>query len=82
MDGFDYKDLDELNREILKLANETMQKEAKTFMRQEGSKVTKQVKGGLRTGYKVRTGNLVKMVKSILVSCRKCISDQSTHGTS
>ena len=63
MDGFDYKDLDELNREILKLANETMQKEAKTFMRQEGSKVTKQVKGGLRTGYKVRTGNLVKMVK-------------------
>ena len=63
MDGFDYKDMDELNREILKLANETMQKEAKTFMRQEGSKVTKQVKGGLRTGYKVRTGNLVKMVK-------------------
>ena len=63
MDGFYYKDLDDLDRKILKLANETMPKEAKTFMRQEGSKVTKQVKGGLRTGYKVRTGNLVKMVK-------------------
>ena len=63
MNGFDYTELDELNRDILKLANETMPQESKSFMRKEGSKVTKQVKGGLRTGYKVRTGNLVKMVK-------------------
>lgn len=63
MNGFDYTELDELNRDILKLANETMPKEAKAFMRKEGSKVAKQTKSGLRTGYKVRTGNLVKMVK-------------------
>lgn len=63
MNGFDYTELDELNRELLQIANETMPQESKSFMRKEGSKVTKQVKGGLRTGYKVRTGNLVKMVK-------------------
>lgn len=63
MNGFDYTELDELNRDILKLANETMPQESKSFMRKEGSKVAKQTKSGLRTGYKVRTGNLVKMVK-------------------
>lgn len=62
-DGFNYKELDELNRDIVKLANETMPKESKKFMTKEGRKITKEVKGGLRTGYKVRTGNLFKKVK-------------------
>lgn len=63
MDGFNYKELDELNRELLQIANETMPKEAKAFMRKEGSKVAKQTKSGLRTAYKVRTGKLVRGVK-------------------
>lgn len=63
MNGFDYTELDELNRDILKLANETMPKESKKFLRKEGTKMTRTMKRKLKTGYKKKTGNLVKMVR-------------------
>ena len=63
MDGFDFSELEELEEDLLRVANETMPKESKKFLRKEALKVRKQARGGLRTAYKKKTGNLVKMVK-------------------
>ena len=63
MNGFDCSELEKLNSQLIKLANEDMTKESKKFMQQEGSKLVRKVKRRLKVAYGKKTGNLVKMVK-------------------
>lgn len=63
MDGFHFSELDNLEEDILRLANETMPRQSKAFLRKEAGKIKKQARGGLKSAYKTKTGNLVKKVK-------------------
>ena len=62
MDGFDLKELEELEKEFLKMA-EAYPNKAKSFLRKEGSKLRKVVKANAKGKFKKKTGNYMRGFK-------------------
>lgn len=62
-DGFDFKELDNFQRGILEVANDTMPKESKKFIRKEGTKLRKNTVKKAREKLKKKTGKYFKSVK-------------------
>lgn len=61
--GFDLSDLEKLNEDFLKLANDTFPKETKKFIRRQGAKLERQLRKAYKTKVKKKTGNLQKGVE-------------------
>lgn len=61
--GFDLGDLNELNEKLLNLATEEFPKEAKKFIRRQGSKCETRLRNAYKTRVKKKTGNLIAGVK-------------------
>lgn len=57
--GMYCEDADKLQKDILRLSQDTAPKECKAFMRIEGNKLRNKIKAALKAGYKKKTGNLV-----------------------
>jgi hypothetical protein len=64
-DGFDTRELDKFTQKMVNLANDTMPKESKKFMKKEGNKLNKLNKATFKSkGIGYHTGNLLKGFKS------------------
>lgn len=57
--GMYCEDADKLQKDILRLSQDTAPKECKAFMRKEGNKLRNKIKAALKAGYKKKTSNLV-----------------------
>lgn len=62
-DGFDIKELTQFDKNMVKLAHETMPKESKNFLREEGGKLRKLTVAKAKAKVKKRSGNLLKGIK-------------------
>lgn len=60
--GFDLGDLNELNEKLLDLAQDQFPKEAKKFIRRQGSKCETRLRNAYKTKVGKKTGNLMKGV--------------------
>lgn len=60
--GFDLGELEKLNSKLLNLAEEEFPKEAKKFVRRQGSKCETMLKNAYKAGTKKHTGNLLSGV--------------------
>lgn len=60
----DTREWERLNRNILELAQETMPKETKKFMRREGGRLATATRKLARATFKKKTGNYFKSIKS------------------
>ena len=58
MTGFNVKGIDELEKSIIKLAQNVAPKESQKFMQEQGNLFKKDVKTALGTKFKRKTGNL------------------------
>lgn len=61
--GFDLRELEELNAQLLKLADEQFPKETKKFIRRQGARLERQLRNAYKTKVKKKTGNLQKGVE-------------------
>lgn len=57
--GFDLGELEELNSKFLNLAEDEFPKEAKKFIRRQGSKCETMLRNAYKTKVKKKTGNLI-----------------------
>lgn len=62
-DGFDMKELTAFEKNLLKLANDTMPKESKKFLRDQGTKLRKKTLAKAKSKVKKQTGNLYAGIK-------------------
>lgn len=62
-DGFDFKELDSFQKQMLEVANDTMPKESKKFIRKEGTKLRKNTAKKARQKVKKKTGKYFKSIK-------------------
>ena len=62
-DGFDIRELSKFEKNILKLANDTMPKESKKFLREQGTKLRKETVSRAKQKVKKDTGNYHKSIK-------------------
>lgn len=62
-DEFDIHELTGFEQELIKLANDTMPKESKKFLRTEGSKLRKNTLAKAKEKVKKDTGNYFKSIK-------------------
>lgn len=60
--GFDLGDLNDLNERLLNLAEQEFPKEAKKFIRRQGSKCETRLRNAYKSRVKTKTGNLVEGV--------------------
>lgn len=60
----DTHELDQLDRDLLKLARETMPRECKRFMRREGGRAATRTRQGARATVKKKTGNYFRSIKA------------------
>lgn len=58
--GFDASDLNDLENQLLRLANEQYPKEAKRFLRTQGNKAKTRLRKNTKAATKKKTGNLLK----------------------
>lgn len=63
MDGFDFRELDDFAKELLELAQNTMPKETKVFLRNQGGELLKEAKKSGKQNVKTKTGNYQKAFK-------------------
>lgn len=62
-DGFDFKELDDFSLQMIEVANDTMPKESKKFLRKEGTKLRKITAKKARKKVKKDTGRYFKSIK-------------------
>ena len=62
-DGFDIREFTEFERNLLRIANETMPKESKKFLRNEGNKLKKKTLSKAKQKVKKNTGYYFKSIK-------------------
>lgn len=62
-DGFDITELSKFEKNIIKLASETMPKESKKFLREQGTKLRKNTVSKAKLKVKKNTGNYHKSIK-------------------
>lgn len=62
-DGFDIHELTDFEQDLIKLANDTMPKESKKFLRAEGGKLRKNTLAKAKDKVKKDTGNYFKSIK-------------------
>lgn len=62
-DGFDISELTNFENDLIKLANDTMPKESKKFLRDEGTKLKKVTLSNAKAKVKKKTGNYFKGIK-------------------
>lgn len=62
-DIFDISELSDFENDLIKLANDTMPKESKKFLRDEGSKLRKTTLSNAKSKVKKKTGNYFKGIK-------------------
>ena len=62
-DGFDLSGLAALNAQFLELAEKQFPNEAKKFVRRQGAKLERRLKGAYKTKVKKKTGNLLAGVR-------------------
>lgn len=60
---FDLRELTQFENKLLDLADKTMPREIKKFIRQEGTKLNKKTKNKARSLVKKKTGNYYKSIK-------------------
>lgn len=63
-DGFDIKELTNFEKKLVKLANDTMPKESKKFIREQGKKLRKSTLAKAKQRTKKHSGNLYKGIKT------------------
>jgi len=62
-DGFDISEFSAFEKSLMKLANDTMPKESKKFLRDEGAKLKKKTSAKAKQKVKKDTGNYHKSIK-------------------
>jgi HK97 gp10 family phage protein len=62
-DGFDTRELEQLTKDLLALANDVSEKESKKFLMNEGSKLRKVTLKDAKSKIKKKTGNLFNSIK-------------------
>lgn len=62
-DGFDITELTNFEKDLIKLANDTMPKESKSFLRKEGSKLKKVTLAKAKSKVKKKTGAYFRSIK-------------------
>lgn len=86
-DGFDYGELSDFTSKMLTLANETMPKESKKFLKKNAAKLAKKTKNKAKKSVIEDTGNYFNSIKSGKVykyrgqdlSCRTYSSAPHSH---
>ena len=63
MDGFDTKELNKYEKDLINLATKKMPKESKTFLREQGAKLRKKTLSIAKSRVKKKTGNLFQNIK-------------------
>lgn len=86
MDGFSLNEFTELEQRLLKLANDTMQKDTRKFLKKEAKKLAKKTLDKAKTKVKEDDGDYFKSIKSGKVykfngnlSCRSFSSSPHAH---